>query len=309
MKSMMNKCCRVLMVMDSLSVGGTETLVLSLIKGLRRLGLKPVYAGASGLMYDAYVRAGCPIHVIDLKAGALLLDSATWSAIHALKQIMRHRKIDVVHVHQTPSGMYAAMAAKELGIPVVFTVHGAYYGEDQLHLMSEYSRSIISVSKPIQAYLQQMNIASELVPNGIDPDEFYPVQLPSLRESLGILEQASVIVYASRLAWDKAVVCTMLILAVKRLRMEKMPLLHLVIAGDGHQFADISELVLTVQRSTGQNFIHLVGNQTVVRDYYAIGDIVVGTGRVALEVMACGKPVLAIGNHGFFGKGSFGYAG
>ncbi|MCY9514870.1 glycosyltransferase [Paenibacillus apiarius] len=292
---------RVLMVMDSLAVGGTETHVLSLVKGLQKLGVKPVYAGASGLMYNSFAQAACPIHAIDLTAGAFMLESSQKQTIRTLKQIIRHRKIDVVHVHQTPSGMYAAMAAKDLGIPVVFTVHGAYYPEEQLIRTSQCSDAVISVSKPVQRYLDNMGIASILVPNGIDTEEFYPVPSHDLRNSLEIADDASVVVYASRLAWDKAIVCNLLIMAAARLRKEEMPGLHVVVVGDGLQFPEINEMVKTIHKNTGQTFIHMTGNQTKVREYYGLGDIVVGTGRVALEAMACGKPVLAIGNHGFFG--------
>lgn len=289
------------MVLDSLAVGGTETHVLSLIKGLQALGGKPVFCGAGGLMYNSFAQAACPIHTVDLTAGAFMLDSSLQQAILTLKQIMRYRKIDVVHVHQTPSGMYAAMSAQELGIPVVFTVHGAYYPEEQLIRTAQYSDAVISVSKPVQRDLHARGITSLLVPNGVDPEEFYPVPSHELRKSLQIPDDANVIVYASRLAWDKAIVCTMLILAAERLRSTELPHLHLVVVGDGIQFSEINEMVHSIHHHTGQTFIHMAGMQTKIRDYYALGDIVVGTGRVALEAMACGKPVLAIGNHGFFG--------
>ncbi|MBG9791374.1 glycosyl transferase family 1 [Paenibacillus dendritiformis] len=298
---MRNKGYRVLMVLDSLAVGGTETHVLSLVKGLQELGVKPVYCGANGLLYNSFTQAGCPIHAVDLTAGAFMLDSSLQQTIRTLKQIMRYRKIDVVHVHQTPSGMYAAMAAQELGIPVVFTVHGAYYPEEQLINTAQYSDAVICVSKPVQRYLQDMGLTSLLVPNGIDPEAFYPAPSHELRKSLQIPDDATVIVYASRLAWDKAIVCTMLIKAAERLRGTEVPNLHLVVVGDGIQFSEICEIVDAIHDHTGHTFIHMAGNQTKIREYYALGDIVVGTGRVALEAMACGKPVLAVGNHGFFG--------
>ncbi|MDU5145068.1 MAG: glycosyltransferase family 4 protein [Paenibacillus dendritiformis] len=298
---MRNKGYRVLMVLDSLAIGGTETHVLSLVKGLQTIGVKPVYCGANGLMYNSFAQAACPIHAVDLTAGAFMLDSSLQQTNRTLKQIMRYRKIDVVHVHQTPSGMYAAMAAQELGIPVVFTVHGAYYPEEQLVRTARCSGAIISVSKPVQRYLHNLGITSLLVPNGVDPEEFYPAPSHALRNSLRIPDNATVVVYASRLAWDKAIVCTMLIKAAERLRATDLPNLHLVVVGDGIQFSEICEMADAVHDHTGQTFIHMAGNQTKIRDYFALGDIVVGTGRVALEAMACGKPVLAIGNHGFFG--------
>lgn len=292
---------RVLMVMDSLSVGGTETYVLSLVRAFPRIGVQPVYAGAGGAMYEPYARAGCPIHIVNLAAGSLLAPEWQDPVERALAQIMRRRHIDVVHVHQTPSGLYAAAAADKLGIPVVITVHGAYYLPQQLRGLADNGVAFISVSKPVEAYLAHQGIASELIPNGIDGAEFYPESSAGARESLGLSPDAQVIVYASRLAWDKAGACLMLIRAARALRKEGRDRLRVVIAGDGNQYAAVKELADAVNAEEGEPFVQLAGNQTAMRRFYNIGDVVVGTGRVALEAMACGKPVLAVGNHGYFG--------
>ncbi|TYP73951.1 glycosyltransferase [Paenibacillus methanolicus] len=292
---------RVLMVMDSLSVGGTETYVLSLVKAFPRIGVQPVYAGAGGVMYEPYARAGCPIHIVELAAGSLLAPEWQEPVERALVQIMRRRRIDVVHVHQTPSGLYAAKAAAKLGIPVVMTVHGAYYPADQLRGLAEVGAVFISVSKPVEAYLARQGIASRLIPNGVDAADFYPESSAKSRESLGIAPDSQVIVYASRLAWDKASACLMLIRAAHALRQAGRERLRVVIAGDGNQFAAVKELAEAVNAEAGEAFVQLAGNQTEMRRIFNAGDLVVGTGRVALEAMACGKPVLAVGNHGYFG--------
>ncbi|SDW03481.1 glycosyltransferase [Paenibacillus sp. CF384] len=292
---------RLLMVMDSLAVGGTETYVLSLVKAFPSLGVIPVYAGGTGVMYETFARAGCPIHRVELKAEQLLEPERQEQAKHALTQIMRSRKIDVVHIHQTPSGLFAAEAARKLGIPVVFTVHGAYYPPDQLQLMKAAGCTFVSVSLPVQAYLERQGISSQLIANGIDFDQYRSESSAALRDSLRIPDGEKVVVYASRLAWDKATVCGMLVRAARTLRLaEEMPL-HVVIAGSGNQAAAIAELAEMVNLECNTPFIQLVGSQLQMRDYYNLGDLVVGTGRVALEAMACGKPVLAIGNHGYFG--------
>ncbi|MFB9327346.1 glycosyltransferase [Paenibacillus aurantiacus] len=297
----MNDRIRVLMVMDSLSVGGTETYVLSLAKVFPRIGVQPVYAGAGGVMYEPYARAGCPIHVVDLAAGSLLAPEWQEPVERALAQIMRWRRIDVVHVHQTPSGLYAAKAAGKLGIPVVFTVHGAYYPAEQLRSLADSGAAFVSVSRPVEAYLARQGIASQLIPNGVDASEFYPEPSAKARESIGISPDAQVIVYASRLAWDKASACLMLIRAACALRQGGMGRLRVVIAGDGNQYTAVKELADAVNAESGDAFVQMVGNQTEMRRFYNMADVVVGTGRVALEAMTCGKPVLAVGNHGYFG--------
>ncbi|PWW02834.1 glycosyltransferase involved in cell wall biosynthesis [Paenibacillus cellulosilyticus] len=292
---------RPLMVMDSLSVGGTETYVLSLVKTFPSIGVVPVYAGASGVMYDAFVRAGCPIHLVGLTAEQLMDPERQKQADYALTQIMRSRKIDLLHIHQTPSGLYAADAARKLGIPVVFTVHGAYYPPDQLQLMKEAGCTFVSVSPPVQGYLDYQGIPSYLIANGVDFEQYRSEPSAALRAQLNIHEGEKIVVYASRLAWDKAVVCAMLVRAARTIRLSGSTPLHVVIAGSGNQSAVIAELAEAVNQECGTTFVHLVGSQLQMRDYYNLGDLVVGTGRVALEAMACGKPVLAIGNHGYFG--------
>ncbi|SFS64801.1 glycosyltransferase [Paenibacillus sp. BC26] len=296
-----NRRIRLLMVMDSLAVGGTETYVLSLVKAFPSLGVMPVYAGGTGVMYETFVRAGCPIHRVELKAEQLMEPEQQEQAENALTQIMRSRKIDLVHIHQTPSGLYAAQAARKLGIPVVFTVHGAYYPPDQLQLMKAAGCTFVCVSLPVQAYLERQGISSQLIANGIDFDQYRPESSAALRASLRIPEGEKVVVYASRLAWDKATVCGMLVRAARTLRLNEAMPLHVIIAGSGNQAGAIAELAEMVNVECNTSFVQLVGSQMQMRDYYNLGDLVVGTGRVALEAMACGKPVLAIGNHGYFG--------
>lgn len=300
---MKNDCIRVLMVLDSLGIGGTETHVLSIIKALKKLGITTVYAGASGMMYESFARVGCPIYVIDLSPMTLchIQSNMLPTIMNPLKQLMHTSHINVVHVHHIPSGIHAAMAAKELGIPVVFTTHGTYYPNTQIQNICQYSDAIISVSNPIHEYLTRMNIQSELIPNGVDFEEFHAVDASAMREQLGIPPEAYIVIYASRLSWGKASICTMLVSAARKLWLDGISPLHVVIVGDGHQYDNIRELAKNVQQEVGQSFIHMVGNQKQVRNYFNLGDIIVGTGRVALEAMACKKPVLAIGNHGFLG--------
>lgn len=292
---------RLLMVMDSLSVGGTETYVLSLVKCFPSIDVMPVYAGSTGVMYDAFARAGCPIHRVELTAEHLMDPVRQEQAQNALSQIMRSRKIDLVHIHQTPSGIYAAEAARKLGIPVVFTVHGAYYPPDQLQQLYAAGCTFVSVSPPVQAYLDRQGILSHLIANGIDFKQYRSEPSVELRSSLQIPDEEKVVVYASRLAWDKAAVCAMLVRAARTIRLSHSMPVHVVIVGSGNQAAAIAEQANAVNQECGTTFIHMVGSQMQLRDYYNLGDLVVGTGRVALEALACGKPVLAIGNHGYFG--------
>ncbi|WP_139992965.1 glycosyltransferase [Paenibacillus paridis] len=288
----------VLMALDSMDAGGTETHVLSLATALIRKGQRVSIVSADGLMRSRFEAAGCAVFLLDF-ARASRGEQAL--QIDILLQLMRNQRIDCVHVHQTPSGLLVANAAALLGIPTVFTAHGTYYPPGSLKTILGLSKEVISVSAPVQQYMERFGFASTVIPNGIDVQEFYPASGSQLRGELGIAEDAVVLVYASRLAWGKATACDTLLRAMKDLHRYGWHRLQLIVVGDGPKYQAIKELAAFIEEESGETFIHVIGQQAQMRECYNAADIVVGTGRVALEAMACEKPVLAIGNHGFFG--------
>ncbi|WP_284637706.1 glycosyltransferase [Paenibacillus silviterrae] len=287
----------VLMVLDSMASGGTETHVLSIAKKLKGLGIQVAIVGNPGSFEAVYSRFF-----------KTYLTDYDWSKapeqewIRKYKAIMTKERISLVHVHQTPSGLLAAIAAKELGIPLLFTVHGTYYPKGELVRLLQEARTVISVSNPIQEYLQGLGFASQVIPNGVDIAEYSPTSAdPALRERFGISKDAFVLLYVSRLAWQKGTICKMLLRAAKGLHIANHTQLEVLVVGEGPQWPEIRELSTRIEQYLNRKFIHLVGQSTEMPDFYRMSDAVVGTGRVALEAMACGKPVLAAGNHGFFG--------
>jgi glycosyltransferase involved in cell wall biosynthesis len=280
----------VLMALDSFACGGTETHAISVAKSLQGQGADVVLAGDGGPLYDRF--AG------ELSLRLLQYDE---DAVDRLSRLMREAEVQVVHVHQTPSGLAAAAAAEALGIPVVTTVHGTYYPRGELLELVRRSAAVISVSKPLHAFLEKLGVASRVIPNGIDLRDFDVASGEHLRERLGIAKDALVVTYASRIAWGKATVCKTALRAVRDLRRTTYPNLEVIVAGDGPQLPEVRDLARRLEESIGQRFVHVAGQQTELSAFYAASDAVVGTGRVALEAMACGKAVLAVGNHGFFG--------
>lgn len=298
---MTNSPTRVLMVMDSMGTGGTETHVLSLARTLQSRGIQLHYAGADGPFHSAFVDAGFHIHLVESSMEPLPVRNQQLN--RAYRRVLEEHQISIVHVHQTPSGLLAAGAAVELGIPVVYTMHGTYYPPREAVALAQLSDAMISVSKPVQTFWNRQGIESCVISNGIDFEAFHPdpnVSMELRTTTLCDLPQnASVVTYVSRLAWQKASVCNMLLRATKTLT--DMSSLHMVVVGTGAQSHYVDELAQALNKLKGYPYIHVVGEQTDVRPYYALSDLVVGTGRVALEAMACGKPVLAVGNHGYFG--------
>ena len=290
LKNYQPKDIRVLMVLDGMDVGGTETYVLTLSKSLVKVGATVVIAGRNGNLYGDFRKIGCPIY---------LLKKERESFEKQIRSIIESEKINIVHLHHPPSGLAVLNLLDKIKIPSVFTIHGLYYKNVIPHLNK--CSKVISVSEPVKKYLSKYNVNSTLIPNGIDTNEFYPENNRSLRKELNIPSNAFVILYVSRLAWGKLIACRKLINVCNELRKTTKQEVHLVIVGTGQNMNTVENLSKQICFSSNRKFIHLLGERLDLRNCYASSDCVVGAGRVALEAMSCGKPVIAMGNHGYFG--------
>lgn len=298
---------RILMVLDQLNIGGTETHTLALTRELMRQGVKIVIASKNGKMLETFIGLGCPIYEIDFVNQQFEPNTKQYpELLQQLSSIIESEQIDIIHAHQFPSGKIAKQAADKYGIPFVFTAHGTYY---EAALFDDLRHSVvISVSPAIERMLQGHNIASQLIPNGVDITEFQDVNTAyrqHLRSKMAIPQDAQVILYAGRLAWEKADICKELIQATSSLRKRRYPRLHVIIVGGGREQDELMELANEKQMLTGQSFITFAGESVNMRSYYAVSDCVVGTGRIGLESMASMRPFIAIGSKGFLGAIQF----
>lgn len=295
---------RVLLVVDGLYIGGTETHVLELAKELIKNNVfVSIVARKEGSLLSYFKELNCPIYHIDFPRTLKLENTHENKLVEEIERIIETEKINLVHFHQTPSGYLSGMAAKNKGVPTIFTVHGTYYPNHEIQRLLKLSDFVICVSPPICDYISSFGVEdTHLIPNGINLED-YPTNRTSeeLKKNLKIPEDSIVVTYASRIAWAKAKACSMFLRACKDLKINPVPNLHVVVVGGGNRLNDIKDLAHYIENLCNRSFIHIVGEQKDMHPYYSIADCVVGTGRVALEAMASEKTVLTVGNHGFFG--------
>lgn len=308
----------ILIILDSMGNGGTETHVISLIEALLTRGHRVSLLAEDGIMRPQFKSTGCNVHVVSSWGPG---GNSHLEARSKLEHIIQSENVQCIHAHQTPSGLVAAKTAQTLGVPIVFTAHGTYYPKDSIRTLLPYLKAFISVSEPVLRYYQPIPVPASVILNGINLQAFRPhsdsstvkeneatvplatppSQTSSLRSKLGIPENAVLILYASRLAWGKATVCDTLMRAMKDMYRYGLNNLHLVVVGDGPRHRSLQQIGEFINRELRCTLITFVGQQPEIKPYYQAADIVVGTGRVALEALACEKPVMAIGNHGHFG--------
>ncbi|MCS7461535.1 glycosyltransferase [Paenibacillus doosanensis] len=291
------------MVLDQFNIGGTETHCLSLARELIKKGIYVAVAGKNGRMLETFLALGCPVYEIDFVTDSYRSNEENKDEIiRQVKKIIQNENISVVHGHQVPSGSFAAKAASQVKVPFVYTVHGLYYGNDLLPVL-DMASVVITVTPPVQQFVKNYYNSPILIPNGINPTEY--ANRPSLKSDFraryGIPEDAPLVLYVGRLTWEKADICLNIVEACQQLREQAFASLRLMIVGAGSEAGKIEALVEQTNAAADEPFIHLLGDSLNMCALYSSSDCVIGTGRVAVEALACKTPVIAVGTHGYFG--------
>ena len=229
-----------------------------------------------------------------------------------LTRLLKKKRYDVVHTHNSKAGFIGRLAAKCAGVPIiVHTVHGfAFHDREPAwrrilfrnleRLASHWCDKMVFISQPLIDWALKDRIVRKekilKIYSGIELDQFKPVteaETEALRTELGIRGKAPVIGIVSKL-WEGKGHAT-LIHAFEGLKQE-IPEAVLVIVGEGYLRERLVDLV---GRLGLQSSVLFTGFRMDVRRLIATFDVAVlpsyfeGMGRVLLEAMAMEKPVVA----------------
>lgn len=293
----------ILMIIDSLNIGGTETHVLALATSLQARGHKVIIGTSGGPLTQQFTRAGLEVKLMSFQSDNPLYTNYT-TLLEQTRAIVQEHNIDLIHAHLIAGLKIAAQISQEFLIPVVFTAHGMFYPRRQLQSLIDATEHVVAVSLPVANFIntrigyskQQISV----IPNGIDIKHFAPSDRKNeFREELGVGDNELLITLVSRIAWGKTRVIEEAINAVEALQ-EKYKV-HLAIVGSGPDSGFITSLAGMVNRRHSEDIIHLTGAMLDPVEAYRGSDLVIGTARIALEAMSCGLPVIAAGNSGYVG--------
>ncbi len=96
-----------------------------------------------------------------------------------------NKKYDIIHAHFShPCGSAAVKLGKEFGLPVVTTIHEDHewlmqlIDENNPSFTSAWTNSdvLIRVNKLDRELLRKFNANTEYIPNGYDPENYYPIK-------------------------------------------------------------------------------------------------------------------------------------
>lgn len=299
--AMSSKKIRILQTIRQGQIGGGESHLLSLVENLDRTRFEPVVLSfTDGPMVDRLKQMGVQTEVIFTEKP---FDISKWKKV---KQFIQQNDISLVHAHGTRANSNVFWATRKLKLPLVYTIHGWSFHDDQQplirkirvmgeQLLTNKSDVNISVSASNQQtgkkYFPKFN--SVVINNGIDQKKFDPTRtFKNIRQELNIAEDATLLLFVARFIHQKQPL--KLIEAFAKAQQQN-PKLQLLMVGDGDQKATALQMVkdLNIENKViFQPFRQDVPDVLKAADIFILPSLWEGLPIGLLEAMAMGKAII-----------------
>lgn len=284
----------------SLSPGGTERLVIDIVRGLRnRVDSFVCCLDGPGLWAAELAAIDVPVMTVQRTPGFHP------SLAMRLARVMKEFAIDVVHCHHYSPYVYGLLASVlRPGVQLVFTEHGKLsdHGPSTKRrlvnpVLSRWPSRVCAVSADLKQHMVDEGFPARRVDvlyNGIDPGSRpTSAERRAVRAALGIPNDAFVVGTAGRLDCVKNLT---IFLDTHAVLAARHPNVHAVIIGDGPEGARLRDKAANLGTSKSVVF---TGYRADVRalmgayDVYLNCSLYEGVSLTILEAMAAGLPVVA----------------
>lgn len=283
-------------------IGGGESHLLSLVENLDRSRFDPVVLSfTDGPMVERLQKLQVKTHVIYTERP---FDITKWTKV---KELLRAEQPDLIHAHGTRAGSNTLWAARSLKIPLIYTIHGWSFHNDQhplvrhLRVMGERyltARSAVNISVSAsnrQSGLDHIpGLRAVVINNGIDQDRFSPFKtFGNIRTQLNIPTGEVLVLFIARFTSHKQ---PLALIRAFREALFSLPGMHLLMVGDGDQKAEGLQLVKEMNlehKVRFEAFRQDVPELLAAADIFVLPSLWEGLPIGLLEAMAMGKAVIA----------------
>ena len=296
---------KIFYLVDSLSVGGTETQAVELARRMdpAKYDITLACLRKEGPLLERL--NGSAVNVVEFHPKGGIDSPRGLYQVARMAAYLRRGKFDVVHAHDLWSNMIAVVAGKIAGVPVIVTSqrdlsHGDWYQSKRkrwLRKAQNASSAVLTNARTIRERLvSDEGLAANkvrVIYNGVDLERFE--SSPSMRAKLFPgMQRAKLIVLVGNMHTEVKGHPT-LIAATPEI-VSRFPQAHFVLVGDGEKRKDFEAAAQAV--GVGANFMFL-GRRNDVAGILAACDIAMlpsaaeGMPNAVLEYMAAGLPVVA----------------
>ncbi len=304
---------KILQILPELDAGGVERGTLEIAARLVRDGHESLVISNGGRLVPELEAGGTRHFTMPVHRKAL----ASLGQIPKLRALFRRERPDIVHLRSRLPAWLAFLAWKSMDRRtrprLVTTVHGFYSVNAYSAVMTKGER-VIAVSESVRDYISRSYPAADpakitVIHRGVDPAAYpagfspAPAWLAEWKSALPMLAGRIPLLMPGRLTRWKGQEHFLRLVA--RLRADKLPV-HGLIVGDPHprKLAYLAELEGLAKSLGISDRISFLGHRADLREIMAVSAVVFSLsldpeafGRVSLEALALGRPVVAY-DHG-----------
>jgi len=287
-------------VFITMPVGGAEDIVLSLASaGVPGVEILPVCLRELGVAGAEAQAAGVPVELLRAAPSRRFSPLGVWR----LSRWMKAQRIDVVHSHVYNAHVYAVLAARLAGLPVVMHHHKTFNRERRrrwltLRLLAKLTAAQITLSEQtredIIAALKVSRASTHVMTNTVDTRTFYPAtDRAALRRTLGLDEQMLIAGGIASLSTQKNHSATVRMMTGLK---QRLPSAQGIIFGEGMMRPTLEAEIAAA--GVG-DVLRLAGNKRPIAPWLQSLDALLlpstweGQPMVLLQGMACGVPIVA----------------
>ncbi|MBC7923281.1 MAG: glycosyltransferase [Ferruginibacter sp.] len=221
-----------------------------------------------------------------------------------LRKFIRQNRIDLVHAHSRAASWVSYFARLGTNVPLVATVHGRQHLHASVRSLDIYGDRVITVCEDLKTHLVRevkMDAAKvTVIPNGVDFSAINPRTVPSRMENSANINR--VLSLVGRTSGPKGERTGQVIRQALRPLLQTFPDLNVHVVGGAPE--KLGPAVLAEIESLNRDFenrIHCPGFITPLPAHLAASGLIVASGRVAIDALWLGKPLLAFGESQYHG--------
>lgn len=293
---------KILLASMKMDIGGAETHILELAKGLSKKGHQVQVISEGGIFVKELEQHGIP-HICAPLSSKKPKDIIT--SYKTLKALFTKENFDIVHSHARIPSVLIHILKPKFRFGFVSTLHFAFTKNTLVKKFTVWGEKCLVVSEDLKKHLiRNSRMKSKditVTVNGINEQDFANTTPDeAVMNELNLRPDSKKIVCVCRLEKGNCDSAYMLLQRAEEIN-RKLRDIQIVIVGDGDAYRDLSEKADALNRRIGKNTVILTGKRSDVNKIISLADVFVGISRAALEAMAAGKIVVLTGSYGHLG--------